>query len=160
LAVAGDLYCVIVVLLRRPALARATTNNTTNTRGRGKGIDNGDTLAYDRGMTKMLSPIGLNALMERTSSFTEDLVRRCPQPSRQEMHKIMSIQAFCLNEYGLSLLAMSREAQEKHKRPLLDAGLRLVSESRKTFAELLRDPRFDAAGSLDYPLPDGDTETE
>lgn len=92
--------------------------------------------------------------VKRTASFTADLVCRCPAPTRAEIHKILAMQSYMLNEYGLSLISLSRLPDERNKKAVIDAGLKLIAESRRTMAELLKDSAFDKATAPPLPEPE------
>ena len=97
--------------------------------------------------------MALAVTASNVATITSALLAACPQPRRQDMHKILAIQAYWLNEHGLALLSLSKGEDVKNKRAIVEAGVRLVSESRKTMATLLGDPSFDRGAPGATPAP-------
>lgn len=103
-------------------------------------------------MSKHLPQIGeqssaLLVAASNVAAITSALIAACPQPTRQDIHKLLAVQGYWLNEHGLALLHMSQQADVKNKRAVVEAGARLIAESRKTMATLLSDQSFDRSES-------------
>ncbi len=111
-------------------------------------LDRSPSISYRYSMSKFLPQIGeqssaLVVAASNVAAITSALVAACPQPTRKDIHKLLAVQSYWLNEHGLALLHMSQQADVKSRRAIIEAGTRLVSESRKTMATLLTDPTFD-----------------
>jgi len=87
------------------------------------------------------------AVAEATVKSSVEIARSCPEPKREDIYKMLAIQAHCLNEHGLLLLRLSNNSV-RNKPFYIDYGLKLTREAKDIFQALIRDPGFDP-----LPLP-------
>lgn len=81
-------------------------------------------------------------IQEHAAQRAKEVADLCPDPTREDVHKLLALQAAYLNEYGLKMLKAS-DISVANRLSFIKYGIALMQESRYTFLSLLKDPTFD-----------------